>query len=312
MYHNDFQVIMANYSKTMHAGGQAFYLMEPYLRGLLCFDIADKVRGDSAKQKELKDWCLWQGARTARYTMHEFRGEAIDSKVDGTYNGTLKPGDILPDDGFVLVVPGMPRDTEIHAMRVEHNLLQLIKADNRYHAEAMKLDAENQKWMTKRKAEVAALQKKQAGKGNKVVFGERFFSDLDPVPAASKIESCEHVYWQAFATPKFKKNAMFVWEMSVDGQACKQDYFQDDWNVAGGPFFDSFNGGGCSDVTQVPGKHTLTVQLWSMKGVKTGGKLLDVSGDHAVLIDQIADRKDKVVAKGSLSCDSPEGLTLDN
>jgi len=309
-FNADYQVFLVDYRGAARAGGDAWVMMESLPKRQMCINLAEEFVPDEKRQKDLVDWCWFTAARLARHSLHDFNGVPADSSADTVYNGTLGVGDKLFSAAkYTLIVPGVSGRSSAQAMRVQENLLKYIPEDNQYYGEAGKLRQANAAWIKKQQAAVAALDSRLGGSGGKVIWGTRFFGPWDPVEPVASVDSCKGVYWKAFGPAKVAGGAVFVWEMSVDGSVCQTDFIQDRRIAAGGPFYTGA-AGDCSAPLVTPGKHKVEVALYATRDQKTGRKNVDFGSDRITISNEIRSAKTKVVASGSLSCTSPEGLRV--
>ncbi len=308
-FNAEFQLYLVDYSSPAKQGGSAWVMLEPMEKRNACINIAEEIR-DSDRMAATLDWCRWEAGRTARHSLHDFKGQPVVGKAgEWNYHGELKfTTPMWKDDNLHLVVPGLERAIDIQGLRVQQNLLRYLPEENRYLAPAKRLMAKNEDWTKQRAAAVAALDKKQAGaKGRKVVFGRRWFGPWDPVEAVTSVDSCLQVYWKAFAAPKVKSGAVHVWQMAVDGTVCKTDFIQNHWIAVNGPFFTG-SPDDCSPQLVTAGKHKLEVTLYATKDQKTGRVTFDSSDTS--FREEIRSVTGKTVARGVMTCENATDLTI--
>ena len=286
----------------LRQGADSWILVEPYIRGRLCVEIAKKI-SDAERRQYLVDWCEIRAVFEARFNQFEFRGERVTWPLVSRYQGTLRVySKAWPDDQPLLLISGKHRITDAVHLRAQTAIARLIQPRNRFYSKAQKVIADN-------KPELAKLQKlaekrTRKHRAKKVVFAERAFDPLD-VPEASRGKShCGRTYWKAFAP---RKSGYYEWQISVDGAMCESGSVGGGNEAATGALFTG-RSDDCSKALVAEGEHRVQIEVFKTRFAKTGRIELRRSGDRLTAREQTTSSTGRRVARGATVCTSDDSL----
>jgi hypothetical protein len=309
------QLTQVDFRPVAERGGNAWVLSEPKAQRALCLEIVGKIASPQARASA-EALCWFAAAAYAEAPLYEFDGRSVSYDVKAGYGGkALKTDSRLWQrraDGrydATVIVPGDGQILQPRWVHVQERLIADVKVESPYYQQLQKISSANKAWIEKQERAVAALEKKQGGaSGDRVVFGERWFDDWDPVAAIATAASCESVFYKAFG-PKGGR-AHYLYIVKVDNQECDDGAVDSTsgladraWPVAvGGPVFTGRKND-CSKHLTAIGRHEIAVDLWTTKKYKTGEKRVLPNG----AIEELeGTERDRSIASGKLSCQTAD------
>jgi hypothetical protein len=306
----DRQIDTGNFETITKQGATGWMMSEPKFRREICRRVADKI-GNEAARKLTLERCDYFAATMARTQLFEFDGTSVEFDASAGYGGTkLTYGTRLFAGGdLTLSIPGQNQIDKPRYFRVQTKLLEDIHPESQFFQKAAKLLEQNLSWGKAREAQTRALEKKQAGGGNKTVFGDRWFDLWDPQEAATGELDCLKVYWKSYGPANGHRvgNGAYAYKVKVDGKECldqSQEYgaaYPDAWVMKlGGPLFLGRNEAGntCSTPLIPIGKHNVTVEIWATKTRVTGHEWLADGRLHKL---EVFDRT-SMLASNAITC----------